>query len=218
MLTLESLRALLNSRFGGVLKAGKHSEDGEACVRELRACALGLPWNDHPDGRVASPTDSFCQILNDSEWSSDRARADGCLALALLTEAEAATGWLAVLAERVIKEVVSVALEAADRCRNATTLTAAEYADNHTYYAACAVTSAAKYAGNTSFDDSAVAVYTACAVTYAARAVYWAACAVKSGDADAERDHVLSLGVRIAVECHTGRTAVLATAPQPGRQ
>lgn len=112
-LTLARLKSLLKKRFGGKLTSGKHHEDGEACVRELRACALDLPWSDHPDGDAASPTDAACQVLNDAPWSSDEARTEGCLPLALLSEAEAAPGWVARYFELTIRQVVPSALRPA---------------------------------------------------------------------------------------------------------
>ena len=112
-LTLPKLKRLLKTRFKGILKSGQHPQDGEACVRELRACALELPWNDHPDGAEASPTDRACQVLNDANWSSDEARAKGCLPLALLTESDAAEGWVKAYALETVRVIVPIALRAA---------------------------------------------------------------------------------------------------------
>ena len=115
-LTLRGLKSLLKKRAGGVLKSGKHSAPNgkcEVCVRELRCLALGLPWSDHPDGESASPTDKACQRLNDANWSSDAARTEACLPLALLSEETAANGWVDRYIDRTIREIVPIALRAA---------------------------------------------------------------------------------------------------------
>lgn len=117
-LTIESLRALLDERFGGMLRAGKHSSsgDGKCCTRELRSAALGLPWSDHPDNpnwRMGpSTTDIACHRLNDAAWSSDAARTKGCLPLALLSEETAKPGWSDRYREQMIRQVLPIALRA----------------------------------------------------------------------------------------------------------
>jgi len=92
-------------QFGGSIRSGKHDKgEGEVCARELRAHALGMRWTDIPDG--GSPTDRVCQIINDADWSSDDARTENCLPLALLTESEALDDWVKVFTLSVIREIL----------------------------------------------------------------------------------------------------------------
>jgi len=176
-LTMKKLQSLLTKRFKGILKVGKHNENGECCVRELRACALEIPWTDSPDNNSA--TDKSCQRLNDARWSSDAVRTEHCLPLALLTESEAAPGWVKNYAERTIREIISEAMETAakihpdkkhqdalnaagKRCREEGTKESA-----HAAYAAA-------YAANAAAKDAAYAAYAAAAkdAAYAAYAAY----------------------------------------------
>ncbi len=229
-LTLKRLRKLLAERFGGKLTTGKHEEDGAACVRELRACALGLPWSDHPDGDNASPTDRACQVLNDACWPSDEARTEGCLELATLTETNAAPGWLSRYVERTIREILPMALEAAasvhpqkkhadamhaaaDRCRQDgdkdAAANAADAADAaHAVHGANAAYAA--YAAAYASAAAAAAVHAAHAAAAAVHAAHAAADAaavhaVHAAAANAAaKDNVLRTAVKIMVECHTG--------------
>lgn len=43
------LQSILDSRFGGVLKLGKHREDGEACALELLSAVRADDWTDNPE-------------------------------------------------------------------------------------------------------------------------------------------------------------------------
>ena len=107
-LTMRKLRCLLSDKFGGVLKKGIHDANGsgEVCVRELRAYALGLRWSDHPDREPGSAIDRVCWVLNDADWSNDAERTEGCLQLAMLTEADASPGWTTRYAERTLREIL----------------------------------------------------------------------------------------------------------------
>lgn len=61
---------VLKSRFGGLLKHGSHSPDGEACALEAASVARGNSWSQNP--RSAGLPD--LRELNDGPWSSDEAR------------------------------------------------------------------------------------------------------------------------------------------------
>ena len=111
-LTLDGLGRLLTERFGGLLRHGAHTEhSGAVCVRELRACALGMRWTDRPDsGWEQCGTDNLGSLLNDLPWPSDEARTQACLPLALLSEAEAAKDWLARLFDRIASDLLPRAI------------------------------------------------------------------------------------------------------------
>ena len=113
-LTLARVLEVLKTRFGGLLRSGKHfhplpgeSVDPESvvcegCVRELRAYCLDLPWTDCPDScttsktdtyRPKSDTDSLCQWINDCYYPDDETRTKICLPLVLLSEKDALPDW-----------------------------------------------------------------------------------------------------------------------------
>ena len=48
MVTEASIRAVLDSKFGGVLTAGKHSRNGRACALEALSVVQGVDWTDSP--------------------------------------------------------------------------------------------------------------------------------------------------------------------------
>ncbi len=195
-LTLSACRTLLKRRFGGVLKSGRHSQDGEVCVREFRSFALGLPWSDHPDGASASPTDRICQELNDAPWSSDQVRAEACLPLALLSEETAAAGWTARLALRTIQEIVPLALRTAAGAKG---MPAESKAELERHAVACAEM--------TDLKAASVAAGVASDAAWAARAAAGADSAAAGADsaaAWAARDDVLRRAVTLLIECHTG--------------
>ncbi len=95
-LTIETLQEVLSTRVeGGVLTRGNHLPPNgscRVCVRELRSLALGMKWTDRPD-HSDSGVDSVCQLLNDAHWSSNKARTEACLPLALLSWETAKKGW-----------------------------------------------------------------------------------------------------------------------------
>ena len=202
-LTPTKLKQLLNKHFSGVLTNGKYKPDGQVCVRELRAVALELPWSDHPDGDVASPTDRACQVLNDAKWSSDESRTKHCLPLELLSEATAPKGLIENYVIRTIQKILPVVLEIIankypihkDRllevvgdCRKATDLrSAANAADaaNAVADAANAVADAANAAAYAAHAAASAANAADAAANAAAYAVHAANAAAYTAVADA---------------------------------
>jgi hypothetical protein len=61
---------VLAARFGGILRNGKHDEDGEACALEAATVARKKKWSDSPDDAGLPDL----RALNDGAWSSDAAR------------------------------------------------------------------------------------------------------------------------------------------------
>jgi hypothetical protein len=233
-LTIDILRQILNERAGGVLLSGSHAkpngECGECkvCVRELRCLALDLPWSDHPDDDTKpSPTDEACQRLNDSRWSSDAARTEACLPLALLSEETAAKGWVKRYVDRTIREILpGIFRQSADRiekkkpehadklrrsadaCELLGTSAVKEARDSAA--AAYAAADAAAYAA-AAYAAAAAAAYAAAAYTAytaadaaAAYAAAYAAAAYAAAAYACAADNILKLSVKILIECHRG--------------
>jgi hypothetical protein len=150
-------------------------------------------------------TDRACQILNYAAWSSDAARTEACLHLALLTESEAAEGWTRQYLLRTIREILPIALRAAGfedhavACESAEDLEAAGRAAKGAYnaarYNAAAYNAAAYNAAAYAAYAAASAAASAAAAAYAAR---YTAHAAKDPDA------VLRKAVQILVECRGG--------------
>ena len=193
-LTLESLSELLTERFGGVLKAGVHQANSECCVRELRACALGLAWTDQPDG--GSPTDIATQRLNDAGWSSDAARTRACLPLALLSEADAHPLWtrryVIATVQQIVGDLPGLPESVRGQCREITDIPGAHAAALASLAALLAAPAAA---ANAAANANDAANYAAVAANHAAAA----AAAV-----GAARDNILERGVRILLGAHRG--------------
>lgn len=220
-LTLDEARQVLEMRGGGVLRSGGHTappndsaKSCKMCVRELRALACGLDWNDHPDSAETSPTDRACQILNDADWSSDAARTQACLPLALLSEATAPAEWTKTYAEQTIRQVIPAILHlvasmhpnpdhksaleaAAERCAQEGTEESARAAADAADAAARAAADAAARAAAYAAADAARAAAYASAYAAADAAAYAAVYA-----ADAEKDKILRLGVRLLLLSH----------------
>jgi hypothetical protein len=220
--TLETLRDLLDTRAGGLLRRGSHlppTDDGQCqcCARELLALALGGPWTDQPDGN--SSTDHAVTVLNDAQWSSDEVRTAHCLPLAVLREADAASGWTERYVLRTIREILPIVLRTAglddhaDRCAAAADLPAAYVAARAAYVTARAA-AAAYVAARAAADADTPAAYVAAraaAVAYVAAdadtpAAYVAARAAArvASFSSADANRVLALSAKILRECHTG--------------
>ena len=204
-LTLESLSELLTERFGGVLKAGVHQANSECCVRELRACALGLAWTDQPDG--GSPTDIATQRLNDAGWSSDAARTRACLPLALLSEADAHPLWtrryVIATVQQIVGDLPGLPESVRGQCREITDIPGAHAAALASLAALLAAPAAAANAAANANDAANYAANDADdAANYAAVAANHAAAAAAA--VGAARDNILERGVRILLGAHRG--------------
>src|SRR6185295_1287806 len=69
---LHPLDRVLAERFSGLLRNGKHDEDGLACALEAATVARKKKWSDAPESAGLPDL----RPLNDGLWSSDRARTD----------------------------------------------------------------------------------------------------------------------------------------------
>ena len=195
-----TLRAVVDGRFGGVLKCGSHGEDGEACALEAASVARGVAWGDDP-GLVQLPD---LRAINDA-YVDDAART-----AALVPVLEAVWGWPAwsperrqrfavAVAEGTIRRVLPLALEAvgltaaAVRCRKEGTAAVADAADAAAYAVAVAVADVA--VADAVADAAAGAAAGAAAVAGAAGA---AAAAVAA--AVAARHRVLDVACQVWID------------------
>ena len=128
MIDFDKVDAILRSRFGGYIRKGSHSEDGKGCLIEIANAAIGAAWSDHPtlwpDLRVLN--DAFTSdtertrvlwpVLRAywhwSEWSTERQR-------------QIIERVVILTVQRIIAELPGLPAEVAQRCREATTLSAA---------------------------------------------------------------------------------------------
>jgi hypothetical protein len=102
----------------GLVSGMGEQKPGEMCVEAAVCYALGLPHGDDP-GCVSQPLRQLKIRLNDSRWSSPKARADGLrrLALAQLGSAGTLDGteFVRRIVEMTIRKAVPVGLRAAVR-------------------------------------------------------------------------------------------------------
>ena len=102
----------------GLVKGKGVQEPGKMCVEAAVCCALGLPHSDDPPC-VGKSVREFKISLNDSDWSSDMARAKGLRRLAIAqlgSDALNQTEFVTNLQRAVIKYVVPAALRSAASC------------------------------------------------------------------------------------------------------
>jgi len=175
---LVSLKALLDSRFGGVLKAGSHEQDGEACALELLSVARGVEWTDSP----VSVRSFDLRRLNDIAVS-DEVRTE-CL-LPVIAAYDGSLDWperrqravvdrlVVLLVQRIVAELPRLDDRVREQCRGvktrAQTRDAAAYADAD-------AAAAAAYAAAAAADAAAAAAYAAAAA--ARERVFRTACQV----------------------------------------
>ena len=195
------------------LSNGLGVQGSQVCIEAAICETLGLPHGDDP-GCVGAAVRAFKISLNDSRWSSPKARAEGMrdLGLAQLGSKDSVNDveFVKRLSEKLIRVLVpklfrqifpenGVCLAAADRCEKEGTLDAADAA------------SAASLAANASASAAAAAAYAAGSAATAAYAAY-AANAAASLAADAASaaslaanaanaaDEYLKLAAEIALE------------------
>lgn len=198
----------------GIVAGLGEPEPGKMCIEAAVCFALGEPHSDKPSC-VAREDRIFAIGLNDSNWSSDKARAEAMLPLALAQLGTAGTDrseWVRRVVEGTIRRVVPLALraaaeknpsyaasldEAAVRCATEGTREAAHEADRaadaaHEAYRAA---SAAHYAtrANALFDAAYAAYYAATASS--ADAAHYAT--IVTGN-----DEPLRMAIEIALEAY----------------
>ena len=128
MIEFEQVEQLLQSRFGGLIRNGSHTEDGSGCLIEIANAAIGAAWSDDPTlwPDFRSINDAFSSdeartrhlwpVLRAywhwSEWSTERQR-------------QIIERVIILTVQRIIAELPGLPAEVAQRCREATTLAAA---------------------------------------------------------------------------------------------
>ena len=175
---LTALQTILGQRFGGVITAGQHAADGQACAMELAHAVHGDLWSDVPDYWP-----DF-RPLNDAPcWSSDQARTAALLpVLAAVWDweiwpAARQRAFAATVALRTVRELVLVARSATGLEEEAAVSEAAHsLTDASAASDASDAAAAAAYASDASTD----AAYDVDASTdaYAADAVLRQACRI----------------------------------------
>ncbi len=214
-----TLREIVATRFGGKLKSGQHEEDGEACVLEACSVARGVKWTDNPQ-TVGLPD---LRGINDSRhWPSEEARAEFLIPVAealwdwALWSRERKAAVLARVAERSIREVLPIALEAAARVQRKeehrdALLKAAQNCKDQGTEGSAREARAAAASSSSSSSAAAAANSAAAAAYYAAAAAYYAAAAANSAAAAA----YYAANAADAASAATANAAYAANAPTP---
>ena len=188
--TLTALRRLVKTRFKGVLKAGKHKEDGEACALECLSVLRGVPWTDDP-GAVRS---FDLRPLNDLPVSDEVrtkhllpiiAAYDGSLDWPKDRQQAVATALAIGTVNVLIAELAGLPAEIAKACREATSLKGAESAAWAAWAARAAAWAAAESAESAALAARAAA-WAAESAAWAAESAAWAARAAARAAESAE--------------------------------
>jgi len=195
-------------------------DTNQTCIEGAISLACGGDLSDSP-ACVANPDREFSIKINDASWSSNAARAEALLPLALAqigTTGRDRSAWVKSVALGTIRRVLPMALravatissdkhkkplnDAADKCANAVDLSAASAASaaasdaaRDARDAASAAASAAAWAATAAARDAARAAASAAsaarAASAAARDAAWAA-----------RDAVLRESVAVALDAY----------------
>jgi len=128
MIEFEQVEQLLQSRFGGRIRNGSHTEDGSGCLIEIANAAIGAAWSDNPTlwPDLRPINDAFTSdsertrvlwpVLRAywhwSEWGAARQR-------------QIIERVIILTVQRIIAELPGLPPDVAQRCREATTLSAA---------------------------------------------------------------------------------------------
>jgi hypothetical protein len=222
---IEKLKEIIPQ--GLVYGLGK-PKPGELCVEAAICLALGEPHGDQPSC-VHQVDRDFAIRLNDSAWSSDKARAEAMLPLAIAqlgTAGKDRTEWVKRIAEGTIRKVVPMALRAvakknskfaedlervAVRCEKEGTreaaLAAADAANAATTaYDAATTAYDAAYAAYDAAYDAAYTAYYAYYAYNAYNAVKYATYAATRAALVTGNDEPLKVAVQIALDAYAAET------------
>ena len=200
------VKKILSTVDCGLSKGKGEPVPGHMCVEAAVCFAFGLPHSDNPPC-VGPAVRAFKIELNDAQWSSDMARANGLRTISIAqlgSEKLDQNEFSKLLAERTIRIVLPIALrncgweKEALRCEAEGTAEAAYAAS---YAAACASTNAAACAAQAAQAAYAASYAAARASTNAAAcAAAKVAYATKAATNATKADEILSLSAKIAVE------------------
>jgi len=160
-------------------------EPGKMCVEAAVCFALGLPHSDEPPC-VGKAVREFKIQLNDSSWSSDKARAKGLRRLAIAqlgSDCLDQTEFITKLQQATIRQVVPRALRHAAKC----------HPQQKHKDALEAAAKACAYEGTESAAESAAAA----SAWSAAAAAEWSAAAAAAKDKELSKAAELCVGVLI---------------------
>ena len=205
-LTIEHARRVLEVVDHGLVRGVGAPIPGQMCVEAAVCFALGLPHGDDPSC-VGRAVRAFKIQLNDSRWSSDKARAKGMRRVAIAqlgSDQIDQQKFRTEVAVQTVRQIIPIGLRAAAKinpahaemleacalaCEVAVDLPAARVATIAARAKALEIRAAA-----------AVAYAAADAVAYAAAAADAVAYAAADADADAVADDVLSKAAEIACQ------------------
>jgi len=206
------------------------AKPGKMCIEAAICFAMGEPHGDEPScvatqDRLYSITINACQRYS-GEWSTDLARAEALLPLAIAQLGTSGTDrreWIAKLALGTVRRVLPIALDAAgmpshaQACRNAENLVDAYKAASSARIAAYAAKSENKtiqYAGNAAehaaraaicaerINTADVAASNACSAAADTAIAAAESYSATMGDSCVARDAVLRESVAVALEAY----------------
>jgi hypothetical protein len=212
VITREVAEKVRDTVAAGLVSGMGVAEPGKMCVEAAVCYALGLPHGDDP-GCVSPGLRALKIRLNDAQWSSPQARAQGLRRLAVAQLGSAGElddqVFRARVVEMTIRRIVPMALRAAAqrvpthadaleaaavRCEREGTHDAARQARSAAYAAAAAAAASAA-------DAAAAAAYAAYAAAYAA-----AAAAASAADAAAAAAYAVDAAADAAYAAADART------------
>jgi hypothetical protein len=201
---------ILETRFGGVIKSGKHNENGECCIFEYASVLKGISWTDLP--QLIRCVD--IRPLNDARWSSDELRTEWMIKVYDALEGsldwpkDKLQTWITNVIISLVKEIISelpgLNIQIKKQCKVVTNLREAAGAARavRTAYAATAVAAAAAAdAADAAYAATAVAAAAAAADAYA-RAAAYADTAYAAADAAAYADaYAVVASDKVLIKC-----------------
>ena len=150
-MTQETFRAFIDRRFTGVLLAGSHRADGEACVLEALSAYQGQTWSDDPtavgcwDLRPLNDIDVAPEVR--LEWMVRLAEAyAGAPSWPVELQCAVAERLVILTVQRLVSTLPGLPQILRDACRDASTAEAAEAAAGAAAGAAGAAAGAAEAA------------------------------------------------------------------------
>lgn len=183
-ITIRRIRSLLKKRFGGVLKYGKHPEDGECCVLELASVLRGVKWTDEPmvvrcfDLRPLNDMNVSDELR--SKWMTRLLVAyDGSLDWLEARRKEVAAKIVIGVVQQIIAELPSLPDAVREQCRKASTLDECQAAADAANAADAGEAAAAAHAGEAAAAAAARAAAEAAAAARAAQeSIFTIACKI----------------------------------------
>lgn len=208
-ITEKLVNKLIDTVLCGLVRGLGKNEPGKMCVEAAVCFAYGLPHNDNPPC-VGSAVRSFKITLNDSDWSSNRARAAGMIKIAIaqlgsneIDQAEFSKRLVLKTINKIIGDLVKIYLPKKElEFRNVKDLKEANLLCLHLKTAAAdAACVATAYAANgAAYADSAAADAAASYAAHTAIVVANAAAYTANGAYKSIKDDILTQSANICLE------------------